>query len=297
MAFSSNAIIQSDNIKQLKNPVLKIPPLSKNNESAVSDDVSVINKSIETTFPSPIDENTNSDTVITFNPGGEVLYSIGKKKYKLYFDKNLDLQRFYVNDNEIPKNKWNKYKKPIFEVSRFKDLTRDNNVIIDSTSIKNQKKKKIIEELVEDMKNSGLIDKTLISYKVHFHENYLVINDERQPDELFQKYKQMYAEKANEKLDFNYYLNVSPNFYKKSPEEVKQMQIEYQKLAIEKLKLDIEKLRLNQEDLKKKYEKIKEVESKDAAQKQLDKNELQLEMTEEVLRNNEELLQKLQKAN
>jgi bla regulator protein blaR1 len=155
------------------------------------------------------------DTIITINPGNVVEYKVNGMVYDLDFDEKLNLEKLSVNKVQIPEKEWKNYGNTIHEVLKY----LDNNSGY-------RKKKAIIDFLVEDMKRENLIKKDAISYKVHFYDNYFEINEVKQPDEIFLKYKKMFDEKSQGKYILDVKLNVNPNFYNKTPEEIEKMQQE-----------------------------------------------------------------------
>ncbi len=109
--------------------------------------------------------------------------------------------------------------------------------------VEHEKQMKIEEGLNDEMKKDGLIEKDAISYTINFTENELVINGKKQSDKIHNKYRQMFNEKSKgaHKLDLK--LDINPEYYGKSEEEVLNMQID--KLEKYKEKLVTQKKELN----------------------------------------------------
>jgi hypothetical protein len=305
MAFSSNAFINIDKHQKTNSLTNFIPSVEKNDANSKFDKKNAIN-GLEAKVISAF-QNKNApvidDTIVTINQGKEVLYSVNKTYYKIDLDNERTIQHFFVNGKEIPERYWKDYDRPIKEAMVYLEEYYLNMEKRDNEKIVEDEKKQIIDELVEDMKKFGLIDKNAISYKVHFYDSYLIIDDEKQANEVFEKYKKMFDEKAKGKYELDVKLNVNPNFYKKSPEEIQKIQedaVKKQQEAI--LKEQVKMIKEQEEIIKKQQEELKE-------QKELLKNkekengirEEQLKKREEELRKREDELRKrndeLQKHN
>jgi len=65
-----------------------------------------------------------------------------------------------------------------------------------------KEKLEIVNEMIEQMKKDKLIDPNSTSYSVRFTETELFINDKKQPENFFQKYKQFFLERSEGKFKF-----------------------------------------------------------------------------------------------
>ena len=75
-----------------------------------------------------------------------------------------------------------------------------------------QYKMLVLSDLIEEMKKDGLIDKDALYYKVYFFEDNFKINDVKQSNKAFKKYKSLFYKKAKgkyklEDMKFNNYPN------------------------------------------------------------------------------------------
>jgi len=209
------------------------------------------NNNQEKTSPEKSEIKLFDDTIVTINQEREILYKVNNTtNYRILFDENREIEQFFFNGNQIPKAYWKDYQRPIDEMLEIFQayLTKKQG---------RDEKTNIINELITEMKNEGLIDKNAIGYKVHFVDNNLIINDIRQPDEVFQKYKKLFDDKSQGKFKLDTKLNVNPNYYKKSPKEVLEMQVEYNKEREQKLQQREQELKKKEAELKNREAELK----------------------------------------
>ncbi|MFN8256545.1 MAG: M56 family metallopeptidase [Bacteroidales bacterium] len=276
MAFSSN----SYKLKESKNLTGK----------KIVEATSPGNNEFRSAYPNK--KPVQKDTIITFNYDNSVEYQVDGNNYMMNFDENLHLVGLTVNNKEIPEKDWKKYEKTVNEVVILKKKSSDRD--------------KVNQELVQEMKNEGLIDKDAISYKVYLYDDYMEINEIRQPDAVFKKYMKMYEDKTGGRRDWNVQLNVNPNFYGKSPEEILKIQQEshdkmvkennynQQELLLKENELKLQKMEL-EELYKDRQLNEKQQEFKAQQEKKLQEQEQQLKKQEQEFKDQQMMLQKQEK--
>jgi len=340
MSFSTQAIIKLDSKQNISE---KIEPQIENSSTAELYHLVSNSAHIDKTTPNNISLSENKtpalieDTIVLINQDKEVIYKVNGIYYKVNLGNDKMLEKFSINEKEIPNEDWDKYQNVIGEALSY--LNENRNLIVDDEELRfqseelklqgeklklqsdelklqserlktqneklnkeiviitlrdqarrdsaisltkeevkqrdiefyhevkkvldeqeklhvqqaminkertklgeerkkfsiekeklrkqeqllkeqenkknEQEKSKILNELVEEMKNDKLIDRTEIAYKVHFFDSYLEINEERQSNEVFQKYKRLFDEKSKGRFELDYQLNVNPNFYYK----------------------------------------------------------------------------------
>jgi hypothetical protein len=290
MAFSSNRFTQNELKKSSAKKVT----------ATITPDKNIFREAFQNKIPD------RKDTIITLNPNNNVEYQVNGNKYVMNFNDSLKLISLTLNNKEIPQKDWKKYEKTVDEVIMLKKNVEKG--VPEDKSYNLQ----IVKEIVQEMKNEGIIDKDAISYKAYFYNDYIEINGKRQPDEIFSKYMKMYMEKSGGRRDWNVQLNVNPNFYGKSPLEILKIQQEFidkqaqenrmkskelmmQEQQLKLQKLEFENLYANRELNEKQQEFMAKQEKKlQEQEEQLKKQKQILEQQEQTLKSQQEEIQKKQ---
>lgn len=246
MSFSINTFSKISGEQAYKNQLAKTIiakpgiKLNQNSESSLPEN------NFDNTMIHAKNEKLIDDTIVTINQEREILYKVNKTtNYRILFDENREMYMFFLNGNQIPKANWKDYQQPIdkmLEIFQAYLAEKDGK----------DEKNNIINELIAEMKNDGSIDKNAIGYKVYFYYNYMTINDKRQSEEVFQKYKKLFDEKAKGKYKLDFHWNVNQNFIRKTEDEFKEMQLTQMKEYIAQQ----EELRKKQYEILEKQEKM-----------------------------------------
>ena len=165
----------------------------------------------------------------------------------------------------------------------------------------------IRNELVEEMRRDGLIEGYGIGYKLNFSEDQLLIDDVKQPNKVFKKYKRLFDEKSKGKFKISdLSINQNQNYTEKSEvgifkiqhNQYLQQQKELEKrtkdltLEVNELNLMVEKLEKSKgielDEKKKKLEllvqKLKKLQDQqDKTGMELSKNVKQLKILEQKI--------------